>query len=112
MSPSWRAMDRVRVVFEQGDKVSNRSMHCDDYIDDAATPGPLRVWLQFARSPGHGLHTPDPHPRLFADHEGERVRLTMASRLGDVGITQRLDAEFGYERRVMLDELSNFGETP
>ncbi len=90
----------------------NDGMHCDDHIDNPETPEVLNVWLKFARSPGHGLQLPEPHPRLFADYEGERVRLTMASRLGDVGITQRLDAEFGYELRVMLDALTNFSENP
>jgi hypothetical protein len=86
--------------------------HCDDYIDDPATPAALRTFLAFARAPAHGQLLPKPHPRLFADHKGKRVRVTMASRLGDVGITTNLDAELGYERRVRVHSLSNFAETP
>ena len=86
--------------------------HCDAYIDDPAAPAPLRKFLDFARAPAHGQLLPKPHPRLFADHEGRRVRVTMASRLGDVGITTDLGAEFGYECRVPVSQLDNFAEVP
>lgn len=85
---------------------------CDDYIDDPSTPAALRTFLEFARAPAHGAFLPKPHPKLFADYKGTRVRVTMASRLGDVGITTKLDAEFGFERRVRVRALSNFSETP
>lgn len=85
---------------------------CDDYIDDPTAPEALRKYLEFARAPAHGQLLPKPHPRLFADYEGKRVRVTMASRLGDVGITTDLGAELGYERRVLVSALSNFSETP
>lgn len=86
--------------------------HCDDYINDPAAPAVLRKFLAFARAPAHGQLLPKPHPRLYADHEGARVRVTMASRLGDVGITTQLDAEFGYEQRVLVTALTNFSEAP
>lgn len=85
---------------------------CDDYIEDPAAPAALRKFLEFARAPAHGQLLPEPHPRLYADHEGRRVRVTMASRLGDVGITADLDRESGYEQRVLVRQLSNFSETP
>ena len=86
--------------------------HCDDYIDDPAEPDVLRKYLAFARAPAHGQLLPKPHPRLYADYKGQRVRVTMASQLGDVGISTDLDAEFGYERRTHVHALSNFSETP
>jgi hypothetical protein len=70
------------------------------------------VWLEFARSPAHGLLLSKPHPRLFADYGAARVRVTMASRLGDVGITCDFDAEVGYNERVGVHELTNFGVDP
>lgn len=85
-------------------------IHCDAYIDDPAASEPLRKFLAFARAPAHGQRLPKPHPRLFADHEGRRVRVTMASRLGDVGITTDFSAEFGYECRVPVSQLDNFSE--
>jgi hypothetical protein len=86
--------------------------HCDDYIDDAAAPAALRKFLAFARAPAHGMLLPKPHPVLFADHAGTRVRITMASCHGDVGITTDLDADCGYARRVLVSSLTNFAETP
>ncbi len=86
--------------------------HVDDAIDNPTTPSVLRMFLERARSPGHGMLSNQPFPQLFADHLGSRVRVTMASRMGDVGITKNLDAEFGYEHRVTLDELGNFSDCP
>ena len=85
---------------------------CDEYLDDPTSPEPLRKYLEFARAPAHGQLLPRPHPRLFADHEGRRVRVTMASRLGDVGITTDFSAEMGYQQRVPVGQLSNFSEDP
>ena len=86
--------------------------HCDDYMDDPSAPAALRKFLEFARAPAHGQLIPKPHPKLYADYEGQRVRVTVASRLGDVGITTDLDAEFGYGHRVLVRALSNFSEMP
>jgi hypothetical protein len=84
--------------------------HCDDYIDDMTQPECLRVFLEYARSPAHGSKTGKPKPSLFADYEGKRVRVVMASRLGDVGITDYLVASYGYNARVEVASLSNFGD--
>ena len=94
------------------DYIDDPSTDCDDYIDDPSAPAALRTFLAFARAPAHGQLLPKPHPKLYADHEGKRVRVTMASRLGDVGVTTDLDAELGYERRVLVRALSNFSELP
>jgi hypothetical protein len=82
--------------------------HCDDYIDDETQPECLRAFLDHARSPAHGALRGDPRPALFADYKGRRVRVVMASRFGDVGITGALDAEHGYDRRVAVADLSGF----
>lgn len=42
---------------------------------------------------------------------GQRVKIVMVSRFGDVGITEDLEAENGYGSRVMLDDLCGFGLT-
>ena len=84
--------------------------HCDDYSNDPLVPEPLRKYLAFARAPAHGAFVPKPHPQLYADYEGKRVRVTMASRLGDVGITKDFTRDMGYDRRVPVSQLSNFSE--
>lgn len=86
--------------------------HCDDYIDDAQAAPALRRFLKHARAPAHGMLSGESRPDLFADHRGRRVRVTMASRMGDVGVTPTLIATSGYDERVAVEDLSNFGETP
>ncbi len=82
--------------------------HCDDYIDDLSQPECLRKFLDHARAPAHGALRDEPKPALFANHNGRRVRVTMASRFGDVGITTELGREYGYEQRVPVSALSDF----
>ena len=95
--------------------------HCDDYIDDPSAPEPLRKYLDRARMPAHGMLEKTPYPRLFATYvgrrwrgvkKGARVRVVMASRLGDVGITKNLQADHGYMLRCAVKELTNFSEEP
>lgn len=87
--------------------------HCDDYIRDPTAQSCLRLFLLVHRLPavdGALLSMHGVNPKLFADYKGHRVRVVMASRLGDVGITRNLNAESGYETRVLLTELSNFSQ--
>ncbi len=46
----------------------------------------------------------------ITDDKGKRIRAVMASRFGDVGITEDLTAERGYSSRVAVEELSNFSD--
>lgn len=95
--------------------------HCDDYINDETAPECLRTFLAHGRAPAHGSGL-GPKPPLFAtwkelDGPGgrkgktRRVRVVMASRMGDVGITKNLDAEHGYDWRVSVSELTDFSST-
>ncbi len=105
--------------------------HCDDYIDDPSQPECLRRYLGWARLPASCKYPPKdpayeryiseelrphiwrgPPPTLFADHEGKRVRIVMASRFGGVGITTDLKADHGYSERVAVEALSNFSDAP
>ena len=86
--------------------------HCDEYIDDPKAPAALRKFLEYARAPAHGAFMPKPYPTLFADYKKKRVRVTMASTFGDVGISTELDCEDGYQKRVRVSTLSNFSEAP
>lgn len=81
--------------------------HCDDYIDDPTQPECLRTFLDYARSPAHGALRSD-RPTLFAQYKGKPVRVVMASRFGDVGITENLEAEHSYSARVYVSDLTDF----
>lgn len=95
----------------------NGGKHCDDYIDDPQADKALRDFLFFNRLPAweamelrkqEGFE----EPKLFADFGGKRVRVVMASRLGNVGITDDLSATHGYTNRVLVEQLSNFSTEP
>jgi hypothetical protein len=99
--------------------MSKTPKHCDDYIDDEATPLAVRTFLKVARAPAHGmlLRCQDNYPKLFAtvkkgENKGKRVRIVMASRLGDVGYTLDLTKDIGYSNRVHLEDLTDFGDAP
>lgn len=97
--------------------------HCDDYIDDPSTPEPLRKFLARERLPA--VMKTGEKPVLFATLKedqlwnidsppipaGTLIRVVMASRLGDVGITPYLDKEYGYVHRCAVEELENFTDT-
>lgn len=95
--------------------------HCDDYIDDPTQPECLRKFLTYARSPAHGYYLDGPKPTLFATYNEpdgpggrkgkcRRVRVTMASRLGHVGITSNLERHTGYDWGVSVSDLCHFSE--
>lgn len=94
--------------------------HCDDYIDDEKQPKCLRAFLDRARQPAHGHLSSEPFPKLFATYKGpmcmvspgDRVRVTMASRLGDVGVTRDLTGDGRYTARCFVEHLTDFSDTP
>jgi hypothetical protein len=50
--------------------------------------------------------------KLFLTYEGERYRCTMASRMGDIGITKDFEKDSGYSKRVCISKCSNFSNQP
>ena len=43
---------------------------------------------------------------------GDLVKIVMVSRFGDVGITEKLDAEYGYGARLSIEDLYDFMTEP
>lgn len=87
--------------------------HCDEYIDDPNQPECLREFLAFKRMPAYDQYmSGKTAPPLYALYKQDRVRVVMASRFGDVGITTDLTAERGYEKRVAVEQLSGFSKEP
>lgn len=93
--------------------------HCDDFITDPSAPDALRWFLLIQRMPAVDKilarkMLPE-WPKLFADiiapnNQGrtQTVRVVMASRFGDVGISKQMNREHGYYKRVSVEELTNF----
>lgn len=90
--------------------------HCDDYLDDPTQPKCLRRFLKFNRWPARwqlrAMAMGIQPPKLYATHKDRRVRVTMASRLGDVGISTYMLKEHGYQKRVAVEELREFSDKP
>lgn len=85
------------------------SRHCDDLSDAGVLPLPVKQWVDYQRLPAHDkFDRTNPVKNLFAVLNDRVVKLNMASRFGDVGVTTNLEAQFGYERRVMLTDLKHF----
>ena len=102
--------------------------HCDDLIDDKDQPAALRAFLDFNRLPAMeqfqklGEEGFEP-PVLFATvknpiermgdtsrvlNPGKTVRVVMASRFGDVGVSRDFKKEHGYCARTDLENLEDF----
>jgi hypothetical protein len=89
--------------------------HCDDYAESLFGNPAARWFIFVERLPASLRLLARPHiaePKLFADYQGRRVRVVMASRFGDLGITYDLTADQGYELRVAVGDLENFSEAP
>lgn len=87
--------------------------HCDEYIHDHQAPMCLRWFLYRHRVPaidGLLMHQNGVNPKLFATYGDNRVRVVMASRFGDVGITEHLEDENGYSVRVLVSDLKDFSD--
>lgn len=95
--------------------MKSKTTHVDEYIDDYRGNKYAR-WFLFLKRLPVGLQSDFniwiKDFRLFADYGGKRVRVTGASRLGDVWITSNHAQDCGYERRVDVSELSRFGGRP
>lgn len=81
--------------------------HCDDIWRLKSAPDCVLAFLDVARAPAHGGDKTA--PALYAKYQGVPCRVTMASRFGDVGISLDLDRPTGYDKRLFLCELSDFG---
>lgn len=92
--------------------------HVDDFITDYDTNPALLYakWFLFLkRMPAleQAMFAEFIHPyKLFATWKEKRYRVTGASRMGDVWLSADFKREVGYEHRVELEELSEWGRIP
>jgi len=85
--------------------------HIEDHIYDLKLPAFVRTWITINRLPAiekWAMEETFGVMKITAEHEGKRVRVTMASRMGDCGITTQMSREHGYDKRVMFSTLSKF----
>ena len=108
--PPTPTYEKVTILNDE----SEEFIHCDELIDDEKQPLCLRRFLRYKRWPAiyqcRAYRLGVKEPQLFADYGLRRVKVVMASRFGDVGITGDLTAEYGYNVRVAVESLKNFSE--
>lgn len=85
--------------------------HVDDFLDDPTSDAYAASWLESFRRPAfEKCEKPDTR-KLFATYEGKRYRVTGCSRLGDVWLDSDFNEDTSYERRVGVDECSDWAPT-
>lgn len=94
------------------EKYGKDKWHCDDLWAAKTLPVCVQAYLDVARAPATEKLKIEKPPTLFATYKGQRVRVVMASRFGDVGITTSLRSESGYSWRVLLPDLTDFSDKP
>lgn len=89
--------------------------HVDDFIDDPETNVYASWFLNLKRLPAilqFKFVDQIKQYQLYCDYNGERWRVTGASRLGDVWLTKNFDQSSGYQERVSIDQCSNWSPFP
>ncbi len=91
--------------------------HVDEFVEQGTGDASVhyaRLMLGTMRMPGHGLalHALTRHFRLFCTHAGKRYRVVMASRMGDIGLSEHFEQATGYQIRAGVDDCSEWGATP
>lgn len=90
--------------------------HVDDFIDTAAGVDTYARWvLNYFRSSAALKYNFEPYMaqhKLFGTYREKRYRVTGASRLGDVWLTEDYEQREGYQHRVEVSDISNWSNEP
>lgn len=103
-------LDKIQAAIDEEMK---KHIHVDDFIDcHFGKEKYARFVLNYFRMPAALKFDFEEFMKpfkLFADWKDKRYRVTGASRMGDVWLSDDFDRECGYEHRVFVEELSNWG---
>lgn len=107
-------------------KAKPEKTHVDDFVtfglNSNATPFRTSEGEKYARFffMLHRLHAMmqvdfrkwiEPH-QLYCTYRGDRYRVTGASRMGDIWLAKDFSQDRGYDHRVMVDDVTDWGSTP
>jgi hypothetical protein len=85
--------------------------HIDDWLDDETTwPEDVKEWLEHFRRPAVKKdHKWLSDRKLFCTYkDGKRYRCIGCSRMGDVWLTENLEREYGYDKRIDINDCSDW----
>lgn len=109
---------------DEPNDATDQIVHIDDWLDNAIGDVVGNSELAYAhfvfshfRKPAWEKMSHAPFMRdhkLFVTYEGKRYRVTGASRLGDIWLTEDFKRQDGYDLRIGLDfsKLSNWSPKP
>jgi hypothetical protein len=89
-------------------------MHIDEWLEIPSRNGNeayAKFVLTYFRYPAWMNHACYPWMKqfkLFCTYKGERYRVTGASRLGDIWLTNDPNREVGYHLRIFVEDCSNW----
>lgn len=89
----------------------------EEFMQEQGSPnlGYAKFVIGHMRQPAVVRMRHDPHMKgfkLFCMYQGKKWRVTMASRLGDIGITEDFTRDSGYEQRIFVDEVESWHTAP
>jgi hypothetical protein len=90
-------------------------MHVDEFIDRRKTDSYASWFFSLHRLPAtlqFKFAEFIEQYQLYCTYEGLRHRVTGASRMGDVWITRDFKQSEGYQKRVNIDDCSDWGANP
>lgn len=88
--------------------------HIYDWLEEEGTTAAekkVKEFLDFRTRPAvYQMENRDKIKGLsvFCEYESIKYKITGASRMGDVWLAKNFERESGYDKRVMIDECSNF----
>lgn len=105
--------ENLRVISDLAE--AHPHTHVDDFIDFSRDKSEAviyaRWFFQLHRLPAilkSSFRKQISEYLLFCDYEGKKYRVTGASRMGDIWLTDDFDQETGYKLRVLLTDCSNW----
>jgi hypothetical protein len=103
------------IIEEPQKEISGPFVHVDDFIDNPRTDAYASWFFNLHRLPAvlkFKFGDLIDQYQLYCDYQGERYRVTGASRLGDVWLTTDFSQSSGYQKRVDVAECSGFSNAP
>jgi len=96
--------------------MSEIAVHVDDFVNEYGNKERYARWFFFLHRLPAILKTEFSEwigqYRLFCNYEDKRYRVTGASRMGDVWLTEDFKRDVGYELRVDLNKCKNWSQIP
>jgi hypothetical protein len=96
-----------------------KHLHVDDWVTYHSDPKSPEAYAKFffvlSRLPAGMAGVFHEHTKqfqLYCTYNGKRYRVTGASRLGDIWLSEDLSREVGYNLRVYANEVTDWGPAP